>query len=640
MDNGKRRNDAHLLRDTIEGRIADDLLSREPRLSDSMQHLIRGLLVVDDKKRWGYEEVVRHLNGEHVAVAQKEVSAWEYSVENTNCTTLEQVGTAIFNNLSSESLRKEIFRGFLVSFFEDKYPDVAKKIDETIEDSASDMELCLKKIALLLNPSLPYITQNGYKIENIDDVVNLILNAPEEMIDVLDAKNKWFYIYFEHLGYKDKIQDILSITKDIDKSSGFNAMLALGKIVVLLRDKAIRPFTQDKYKNITLTDFEQLSTMPIELQINIISMIINQSLEGLILPWFLIVKPELDIKRINEIFVDKNGIIEFSSIQDAIDKAEEREKQRQLEEKARLEKIKQEEAARVAEEEKRRRQEEAERVKREEAAKLAEQEARIAELHRIEQEKILRTINLVEEINVILPKIQNVLNHPPRNRTGLLTSLLNEAYILISRDVFYEKIPNYDVFKDSYNSLYLLNESLIEIENKKAQIKNRKLQKKLEKKERINKKKEERARKKDENRWKKERYKDNAKEISKKVGVIVLEVIIPAALLILGIFLSLFICSWIKHNSSCIRIFGMKLALWKLSGYILAIISLIYGFGYGISTGLKFCLGGFGLGAFIGWLLTTTVGSFIVYIIFAGGLLVLGIIISYVLYDNYFRRVF
>ena len=334
MDNGKRRNDAHLLRDTIEGRIADDLLSREPRLSDSMQHLIRGLLVIDDKKRWGYEEVVRHLNGEHVAVAQKEVSAWEYSVENTNCTTLEQVGTSIFNNLSSESLRKEIFRGFLVSFFEDKYPDVAKKMEETIEESSSDMELCLKKIALLLNPTLPYITQNGYKIENIDDVVNLILNAPEEMISVLDAKNKWFYIYFEHLGYKDKIQDILSITKDIDKSSGFNAMLALGKIVVLLRDNTIRPFTQDKYKNITLTDFEQLSTLSEELKNHIVSTIRNRSLDGLILPWLLTMKTSLNITKIkewddlvrpvkaNEIFVGKEGITEFSSIQNAIDKAE------------------------------------------------------------------------------------------------------------------------------------------------------------------------------------------------------------------------------------------------------------------------------------------------------------------------------
>ena len=161
LENGKRRNDAHLLRDTIEGRIADDLLSQEPILSKSMQHLIRGLLVIDDKKRWGYEEVVRHLNGENVEVAQKEVAAWEYSVENTVCTTLEQVGTAILNNLESESLKKEIFRGFLVAFFEDKYPDIAKKMDEIIEESSSDMNLCLKKIALLLNPSIPYITENG-----------------------------------------------------------------------------------------------------------------------------------------------------------------------------------------------------------------------------------------------------------------------------------------------------------------------------------------------------------------------------------------------------------------------------------------------------------------------------------------------
>jgi serine/threonine protein kinase len=53
LDNGKRRNDAHLIRDTIEGRIADDILSKEPRVSAKMERIIRGLLIIDPERRWG-----------------------------------------------------------------------------------------------------------------------------------------------------------------------------------------------------------------------------------------------------------------------------------------------------------------------------------------------------------------------------------------------------------------------------------------------------------------------------------------------------------------------------------------------------------------------------------------------------------
>lgn len=289
MENGKRRNDAHLLRDTIEGRIADDLLSREPKISASMQHLIRGLLVIDENKRWGYDEITRHLSGEYVEVAKKEVSAWEYSIEKVSCTTLEQVGTAIYNNLEAKSLERDINKEWLSNFLEDKYPEISKKINDIAKEysAINDSKLGYKKIALLLNPSIPYITPNGYKIENIDDVVNLIVNAPEEMVKVLDEKNEWFYTYFEHLGYKEKIPEIKNLIKNIEGETGFSVMLKLGKIAVLLKNNTINPFKVEQYNHIVLTDFRQLSTVPEELQDYIIDIIKNKSFDGLLLPWIL-----------------------------------------------------------------------------------------------------------------------------------------------------------------------------------------------------------------------------------------------------------------------------------------------------------------------------------------------------------------
>lgn len=95
LDNGKRRNDAHLIRDTIEGRIADDILSKEPRVSQKMERLIRGLLVIDPEHRWGYDEVTRHLAGENVEIEQKRKETWSFSIGGVECTTLEALGSAI-----------------------------------------------------------------------------------------------------------------------------------------------------------------------------------------------------------------------------------------------------------------------------------------------------------------------------------------------------------------------------------------------------------------------------------------------------------------------------------------------------------------------------------------------------------------
>ncbi|GBU29634.1 serine/threonine protein kinase [Treponema sp. R8-4-B8] len=290
LDNGKRRNDAHLIRDTIEGRIADDILSKEPRVSKKMERLIRGLLVIDHERRWGYNEVMRHLAGENVDFYQEAKKSWSLSVGGVQCTTLEDLGTAIVE-AAPEVSNKFVFGGRLASFLEKYYPDIAKQITQVAEESsaANDQDNGILKVACLLNPALPLKFANGYKMQNLDDLNFLLENAPESVIPQLrDAKSK-LYSWLEIMGYKGIAAEIKKLPGIFSGGMG-NTELA-GKAEVLLKNKVIKPFKLAKYADFELSTLVQIRKVPKDMQRRILILVEEKSYEGLFLPWFELLSP-------------------------------------------------------------------------------------------------------------------------------------------------------------------------------------------------------------------------------------------------------------------------------------------------------------------------------------------------------------
>ena len=285
LDNGKRRNDAHLIRDTIEGRIADDILSKEPRLNQKMERLIRGLLVVDPEHRWGLDEVTRHLAGENVDVYQKSKKTWTFSIDNTECTSIEALGSAIMNN--PEASKRYIFRGLLTSFLEDDYNDLAKNIEQISEESsaANDLDNGILKVAYLLNPALPLNVDNGFKFQNLDELSFLLENAPESIIPLLRDENSKLYTWLEIMGYSDIANEVKKLLDNIG-----NAELA-GKADVLIRRKVIKPFKLAKYADFELSTLEQLRKIPKDMQKRIVTLVKEKSYEGLFFPWLSLLTP-------------------------------------------------------------------------------------------------------------------------------------------------------------------------------------------------------------------------------------------------------------------------------------------------------------------------------------------------------------
>ncbi|GBU29640.1 hypothetical protein R84B8_03213 [Treponema sp. R8-4-B8] len=292
LDNGKRRNDAHLIRDTIEGRIADDILSKEPRVSKKMERLIRGLLVIDPEHRWGYNEVTRHLAGENVAVEQKRKDSWSFSIGGIECATLEALGSAIIEN--HEASNKYIFRGLLAAKLEEYYPDIAKQITQIAEETsaANDQDNGIFKIAYLLNPTLPVKIANGFKIQNLDDLIFFLKYAPESVIPELRDEKSKLYTWLEIMGYKDIVDEIKLLPGIY--SGGMGDTELAGKAEVLLRNKVIKPFKLAKYADFELSTLDQIRKVPKDMQRRIQILVKEKSYEGLFLPWFELLAPKAD----------------------------------------------------------------------------------------------------------------------------------------------------------------------------------------------------------------------------------------------------------------------------------------------------------------------------------------------------------
>jgi serine/threonine protein kinase len=289
LENNKRRNDAHLIRDTIEGRIADDILSKEPRVSRNMEHLIRGLLVIDPDHRWGYDEVTRHLAGETVEVYQQKKKDWTFSIGSTSCSTLEELGAALLDN--PEDARKRVFKGQLASFLGNNYPKIAKDITEIAEEAsaANDLDNGVLKVAYSLSPGMPLKVDNGYAVQNRDDLIFLLENAPESVVPLLRNPKSKLHTWLGIIGSAGTAAEISALPANISDAE------FAGKAGVLLRNKVIKPFKLAKYADFELSTLDQLRNVPSDMQRRILMLVKEKSYEGLFFPWLDIISPDLSV---------------------------------------------------------------------------------------------------------------------------------------------------------------------------------------------------------------------------------------------------------------------------------------------------------------------------------------------------------
>jgi serine/threonine protein kinase len=280
-ENGKRLDSTFVMQLAIEGFAADNLLRTKPLLSEKIQRLIRGLLVVNPEHRWGYQEVKDHLAGEKEVPVWVEKKEFKFTIGDKNCTNLEELAEAILDN--PEAARIPIFEGQLKSVLKAKFPEKSKRIEEIAEEASAKRDHLngIYKIAWSLSLNVPFKASYGYEARGADDISNLIANAPETMLPLLKDNKSRLYAYLEVVDKKEEADEIRAIA-----STAGNAEL-ISKALVILCGRVITPYKLAKYRDFILDTPENLASqeIPGDLKNRILLLIKEKSCEGLVYPW-------------------------------------------------------------------------------------------------------------------------------------------------------------------------------------------------------------------------------------------------------------------------------------------------------------------------------------------------------------------
>jgi len=260
------RNALHIMRDTIEGRIIEDILTRpeSENLSPRMKKLIRGLLTVRHDKRWGYSEVSEWLKGKDVKVFTEVhrpgIPPLKFGDKEIN--SIDGLVEAINNN--RELGKKYLMRGM--------FEEWAKKFDESLANDIIDVkELDVddyEKIAILLfklDPSLPCRISDDIIINNINEILELLRNRPDFMGDIILDKEPsdfypWLNVHYTELSEQfDRVS--LNYNKDT-KTSG--KLSVISNLYISLAGDRIKPFPHDDYEISSLEDLKKIPAKYIE----------------------------------------------------------------------------------------------------------------------------------------------------------------------------------------------------------------------------------------------------------------------------------------------------------------------------------------------------------------------------------------
>jgi nitrogen regulatory protein PII-like uncharacterized protein len=279
-DSGRRLDSTYIMQLATEGYAAKNLLSTEPILSKKLQRLIEGLLLVNTEHRWGYDQVIAHLEGKEVPliIPQKTFS---FDFEGKTCTNFDELSEALMDK--PEAAHKLIYQGRLKALLSRNFPEKVKQIEEIAEEASAKQNYNngIYKVAWTLSLKTPFKLGNGYAACGFEDILFLTANAPETMLPLLRDANSQLYVYLEVLGKAEQAEAIKKIPAASDAE-------LLGKTLVILNNRVIKPYKLEKYKGFTLDTPENLASqeIPEDLQNRILSLISEKDYEGLIYPWF------------------------------------------------------------------------------------------------------------------------------------------------------------------------------------------------------------------------------------------------------------------------------------------------------------------------------------------------------------------
>ena len=217
-------------------------------MPEEIKTLIKGLTVLTDDKRWGHDECKRWLKGENVPV-HKDVLVSEYKPFpfDDDKIALNPEQFAEFMQQDNELAEKYLFRGKITEWLKEAKNNKKAVLVEDIYESEykKNKKAAVQAVIYLLNPNLPYISDDGTKCETIDELANVVENDVKGYKQKLKSKDDSLYLFIESKGYKDLADDLRKYFKDYKD----NDDLAIQYIIYSLNPKKPFRFVHPKDKS-------------------------------------------------------------------------------------------------------------------------------------------------------------------------------------------------------------------------------------------------------------------------------------------------------------------------------------------------------------------------------------------------------
>jgi len=277
-DKGQALYSGQITLDTIQGKTIDKLLSRSPKMSASMQKLIRGLLTVRHDKRWKYEEVTRHLAGENVELFTEVRTLPLIEIGGDNCSSYQEIAHAIISH--PEEGKKFVFKELVKYLFKIDEQKLADKLIDMIDNySAENREdEGAVFVAYSLCPNLAFPLEHGLSISSLEEMFTVLNTDPDAILPYLRDERRGFYAYLEVSGLGEhgkKVKEIVNATT--------GDIRAVSRIIATFQGNVINPFQDGINSECRLASLEDMYNLPDYLKKRV--MIFIERNYGLIPAW-------------------------------------------------------------------------------------------------------------------------------------------------------------------------------------------------------------------------------------------------------------------------------------------------------------------------------------------------------------------
>ncbi|MCF8242690.1 MAG: protein kinase [Melioribacteraceae bacterium] len=193
-------------------------------MPEEIETLVKGLITVDDEKRWGFEEVQKWLKGEQVSVYEMPLregyKPFNFTRDRNGldlvATTPEEMAALMQDY--PELGRKYLYRGAVEKWLEEAGDnELMIEIKDIIEAQFKKDEVTGTQVAIYtLDSTRPYLAHDGSKCETKTEIAKALFNSFDHYKNALQDKNDLLYLYLNSRGGRKEVKVFRKYFKDND----------------------------------------------------------------------------------------------------------------------------------------------------------------------------------------------------------------------------------------------------------------------------------------------------------------------------------------------------------------------------------------------------------------------------------------